>query len=425
MFVDEATIRLKAGDGGSGCSSFRREKYVPFGGPDGGDGGKGGSIIFEASSALQTLLDFRYRKHFKATRGQHGKGQDMTGREGEDLILPVPVGTIAFDKTTGALLGDFTKPGDRIVAAAGGRGGRGNARFSNPGNRAPKFSEKGEPGEEREIRLELKLLADVGIIGFPNAGKSTLLSRVSAARPKIADYPFTTLVPQLGVVSHHVEQAVFADIPGLIEGAHEGAGLGIRFLRHIERTRLLLHMVDLIDLDPELPMAQIETINQELSSYSPRLSELQQIYVGNKIDVPEAREKGAILADSLKARGKKLLLISGVTGEGIDQLLNEIFAQLKTVVPPPVAEEEAAPVVFEAPSILVERQGKAFIVKGKEVERAVAMTNLENEEAVERLQRVFMRYGVEHQLKKLGAQEGDPVRIGDVELYYMAKVRKK
>jgi GTP-binding protein len=329
MFIDEAVIYVKAGDGGDGCISFRREKYVPFGGPNGGDGGNGGSVIIEARKELQTLLDFRYKRHFKAESGEQGKGKDMHGRNGEDLILPVPVGTVVFDKREKLMLGDLARHGERIIAAKGGKGGRGNSHFATSVNQAPKNAEPGELGEERELRFELKLLADVGIIGFPNVGKSSFLSRISAARPKIADYPFTTLTPQLGVVSHYGKQAVFADIPGLIEGAHQGSGLGIRFLKHIERTRVLVHLVDLMEVDEKKPMRLVEVINHELNSFSPKLSELPQIFAGNKNDIPEAAQKVMRVAACFKEQGIPFFSISAVTGEGISSFLDAVFAELE------------------------------------------------------------------------------------------------
>lgn len=330
MFIDEATVWVKAGDGGNGCVSFRREKFIPRGGPDGGDGGRGGHVIFTASPALQTLMDFRYKRHFKAERGQHGKGKNMTGREGKDLRIPVPIGTVIYDKPTQAVIADFAKAGDQVVIAKAGKGGHGNAHFMSNKQKAPKFAESGERGEERELRLELKLLADVGIIGFPNSGKSTLLSVISAARPKIADYPFSTLTPQLGVVSFHERQAVFADMPGLIEGAHTGAGLGVKFLKHIERTRVLVHLVDLTQVDLENPFHLIRSIQHELESFNPNLARLPQIIAGNKIDVTEAKEKSLIIRKVYEREGKPFFPISAATGEGIPDFLQAVFRSLES-----------------------------------------------------------------------------------------------
>jgi len=323
MFIDEATIRVKAGDGGNGCLAFRREKFVPRGGPSGGDGGKGGDVIMESSERHNTLVHFRFNPEYKAQRGRHGEGSNKTGREGVDVTLKVPVGTIVYDEETGQKVWDFSCPDERIVIAHGGRGGRGNARFATSTHQAPREHEDGRPGEERAFRLELKLLADVGLVGFPNVGKSTLISRISAARPKIADYPFTTLEPNLGVVvvgDKDEISFVVADIPGLIEGAHEGAGLGTQFLRHIERTRLLVHLVDISDASgrPDV-VKDVEVILGELDSFGAHLAEKPMLMVASKIDAAN-KDKLAKLKQYCKK--KKLLLypISAVTGEGIEKL---------------------------------------------------------------------------------------------------------
>ena len=300
MFYDRTKIYVKAGNGGNGAVSFRREKYVPLGGPDGGDGGRGGDIILVADEGLRTLVDFRYKRHYKGDRGEHGQGKDRHGKSAEDLILRVPVGTIVKDAETGEILADFTKHGQREVVAKGGRGGRGNARFISNTNKAPTVAERGEPGEERWLLLELKLLADVGLVGFPNVGKSTLISKVSAARPKIADYPFTTLVPNLGVVRVEEESFVMADIPGIIEGAHTGAGLGLEFLRHVERTRLLLHVLDISGSEGRDPVQDFEIINRELREYSPALAERPMLVVPNKIDLPGSEDNLARLREHLR-----------------------------------------------------------------------------------------------------------------------------
>jgi GTP-binding protein len=324
MFVDEAKIRIKAGDGGNGCMAFRREKFVPRGGPSGGDGGHGGDVIMESSERHNTLVHFRFNPEYKAERGRHGEGSDCTGREGVDVVLKVPVGTIVYDDLTGEIVHDFSGPDERIVIAHGGRGGRGNARFATSTHQAPREHELGFPGEERTLRLELKLLADVGLVGYPNAGKSTLISRISAARPKIADYPFTTLQPNLGVVV--VGEApdefsfVVADIPGLIEGASEGAGLGTQFLRHIERTRLLVHLVDVSDASgrPD-PTKDYELITKELASFGAGLDGKPTIVVASKIDAVN-KEKLAKLKRYCKRKKLDLYAISAVTGEGIEDL---------------------------------------------------------------------------------------------------------
>jgi GTPase len=323
MFIDEATIRVKAGDGGNGCLAFRREKFVPRGGPSGGDGGKGGDVIMESSERHNTLVHFRFNPEYKAERGRHGEGSNKTGREGVDVTLKVPVGTIVYDEETGQKVWDFSHPDERIVIAHGGRGGRGNARFATSTHQAPREHEDGRPGEERVFRLELKLLADVGLVGFPNVGKSTLISRISAARPKIADYPFTTLQPNLGVVvvgDKNEISFVVADIPGLIEGAHEGAGLGTQFLRHIERTRLLLHLVDVSDASgrPDV-LKDVEVILGELNSFGAHLDEKPMLMVASKIDAAN-KDRLAKLKQYCKKKKLQLFPISAVTGEGIEKL---------------------------------------------------------------------------------------------------------
>ena len=324
MFIDEAKIRVQAGNGGNGCLAFRREKYVPRGGPSGGDGGKGGDVIMEASERHNTLVHFRFNPEYKAERGRHGEGSNKTGREGEDVVLKVPVGTIVFDDDTGEKVHDFSHPDERIVIARGGRGGRGNARFATSTHQAPREHEEGRPGEERNYRLELKLLADVGLVGYPNVGKSTLISRISAARPMIADYPFTTLQPNLGVVvvgrPPDEKSFVVADIPGLIEGAHTGAGLGTQFLRHIERTRLLVHLVDVSDGSgrPD-PVKDVEVITDELKSFGAHLDEKPVIMVASKLDVAN-KDKLAKLKKYCKKKGQELYPISAVTGKGVEEL---------------------------------------------------------------------------------------------------------
>ncbi len=348
MFIDEATIHVKAGDGGRGCVAFRREKFVPRGGPAGGDGGKGGDVILEATSHDNTLLRYRYDREFRAARGRHGEGSNKTGASGEDLILRVPVGTIVFDAETGEQLCDFTAAGQRFVAARGGRGGRGNQHFARPWHRAPREFEEGRPGEERRLRLELKLLADVGLVGFPNAGKSTLISRISAARPKIADYPFTTLEPHLGVVSADSERGgegrsfVVADLPGLIEGAHAGAGLGTRFLRHIERTRLLAHLIDTSDASDRDPVRDFEILCGELRAFDPALAHRTMIVVATKLDVTTQRERLERLRAFCAERGLQFHAISSVTGEGVRELVRAMADALERIK---LAPEESHPAV--------------------------------------------------------------------------------
>ncbi len=327
-FIDKAKIFVQGGRGGNGCVAFRREKFVPKGGPAGGDGGKGGDVILEADRNVHTLLDFKYKRQYKAERGRHGEGSKKTGRSGKDLIIKVPVGTVVKDAETGEILGDLTEHGQRLVVAKGGRGGRGNAAFATPTRQAPDFAEPGEPGEERWIELELKLLADVGLVGFPNAGKSTLLSRITAAKPEIADYPFTTLRPILGVAKVGDYSFVVADIPGLIEGAHAGKGLGHEFLRHVERTKLLLHLIDLTDLT-RTPEEAFEKINQELKLYSEKLTQKPQIVVGTKIDALTDRSKIEKLKEYFNKKGYPFFAISAVTGEGLNELMYFVAQKLK------------------------------------------------------------------------------------------------
>ncbi|HEV2439236.1 MAG TPA: GTPase ObgE [bacterium] len=331
MFIDRATIQVKAGAGGNGVIAFRREKYVPKGGPSGGDGGRGGDVMLRVDPNLNTLLPFRYRRIFRATRGAHGEGSRRSGRAGRDAVVAVPAGTMVMDAATGAVMADLVRAGDEVVVARGGRGGRGNAHFATPTHRAPRRAEPGEPGEERALRLELRLIADAGLVGLPNAGKSSLLARISAARPKIADYPFTTTEPMLGVVPlPDTDGIVVADIPGLIEGAHRGVGLGHEFLRHIGRTRVLVHLVDLSGPDPE---AAVATVTRELGEYAPALAARPALLVGNKIDLPEARDRAAAFVAAQTARGRPALAISAATGEGVPALIGALVRLLQTSPP--------------------------------------------------------------------------------------------
>ncbi len=324
-FIDKAKIFVKGGDGGRGCVAFRREKFVPFGGPSGGNGGKGGDVIIQADERLQTLMDYKYKKHYRAKNGQPGSGSNKHGKSAENLILKVPVGTVIKDAQTGEIIADLTKHGQSVVVARGGKGGRGNAAFKSPTNQAPDYAEEGEKGEERWIELELKLLADVGIIGFPNAGKSTLISTLSHAKPKIADYPFTTLTPVLGVLQFDIgDSIVLADIPGLIEGASQGAGLGHEFLRHIERTKFLIHVIDISDFRERDPIEAFELINKELVSYSPKLLEKPQIVVGNKIDILSDKSLIKRLKNYFDSKGYPFVPVSLATKEGVDELINKI-----------------------------------------------------------------------------------------------------
>ena len=331
MFVDEAKILVRGGKGGDGCMSFRREKFVPRGGPDGGNGGNGGHVIMQADSALHTLLDLRYHTHNFAERGRHGKGKDMSGRRGDDRVIRVPLGTICHDAESGTELWDFQAQGERFIAARGGRGGRGNASFATSINRAPRQTTQGTPGEERWLRLELKLLADVGLLGFPNAGKSTLISRLSAATPKIAPYPFTTLTPNLGVVAlPDYASCVMADIPGLVPDAHKGRGLGLEFLRHIDRTRVLVHLLDLgVQEDGRTPWQDFTSINHELACFRPDLARRPQIVVASKMDLPDARQRLPEMQRHFADQGLDVVPISAVTGAGLDTLVHRLAGELK------------------------------------------------------------------------------------------------
>ena len=326
-FIDEAIITVQSGNGGKGCVSFRREKFIPRGGPDGGDGGKGGDIVLSTTSRKRTLYHFTYQKHFKAENGTHGQGNQKTGKNGLNLTIELPPGTLVIDADTGHLIKDLVDTGETFVILKGGRGGQGNTKFKTSTHRTPRFAQPGEPGETKTLKLELKLLADVGIIGLPNAGKSTLIAAISSARPKIANYPFTTLTPSLGVVkTNRAEPFVVADIPGLIKGAHQGTGLGIKFLRHIERTRILIHLIDVSSIDPDDPLNQYRTINQELVMYDEKLVQKPQIVVLNKLDLPGVRKAAEIFQSALK--DKKVLLISALAGQGLEQLKSQIVRLL-------------------------------------------------------------------------------------------------
>jgi GTPase len=418
MFIDEAKIYVKAGDGGNGAIAFRREAHVPRGGPNGGNGGRGADVYLEADGQINTLISFKHKVHFKAANGNHGAGKNQTGASGEDLIIKVPVGTVAYEVESGLLLADLTESGERVLVARAGRGGRGNFTFRTPTIQAPRIAENGEPGEERWLRMELKLLADVGIAGVPNAGKSTLLSRISAARPKIADYPFTTLEPNLGTVLVGDRDMVWADIPGLIEGAHTGAGLGHTFLRHIERTRLVVHLLNGISPDP---LGDFDAINQELSLFSPLLADKPQVVVLNKLDLPDVQDIWPDIQRGLRARGvTDPLAISAVSGEGIPTLLHRVIEMLAELPPPPRLSEVqplAAPTREEDVSFSIERESDgAFRVQGKRIERIVKMTRWEYYDAVMRFQRILAALGITQALRDRGVEQGDTIRIGDKEL---------
>jgi GTP-binding protein len=420
MFIDQARVYVKGGDGGNGVVAFRREKYVPLGGPSGGDGGRGGSVVFIADEGMSTLMDFRYNKHFKASRGVHGQGKNMHGANAEDLVVRVPAGTVIKDDESGEVMADLVSPGQEAIIARGGRGGKGNARFATAVNKAPSFAENGEPGEERWIRMELKLLADAGLVGFPNAGKSTLISRISAARPKIADYPFTTLIPNLGVVATREHDSfVVADIPGLIEGAHEGAGLGHDFLRHIERTRVIIFVLDAAQTDERDVVEDYRILRRELELHNPDLARRPYIVVANKMDVPEATDNALRLEQSLE--GEEVFHISAVTGEGIDELVDKIYHLLQQhnqIEEIHTGEERIIRRFEEEIPFEINIVDGVFEVSGNRIEKLVAMTNLDNEDALQRFQRTITHMGLEDALRARGIKPGDTVRIMDLEFDY-------
>jgi GTP-binding protein len=419
MFIDQARIQVNSGKGGNGIVHFRREKYVPLGGPDGGDGGRGGDVLMEVKPTLNTLSTFQHKQRFSAQPGKHGGGNNRTGRSGEDLVIYVPPGTLIYDDETGDLLADLVAAGERIAIAKGGVGGRGNARFANSRNQAPRIAEKGEPGQTRLLRMELRLIADVGIVGVPNAGKSTFLSVVTNAKPKIADYPFTTLQPNLGVADLGDEVTlILADIPGLIEGAHQGVGLGHEFLRHIQRTKVLIHLLDGLAEDPVLDYAQI---NSELALFDPQLGEKSQIVAYNKIDMPDAMERWPDVEKQLLERGVggdiKPIAISALARTNVRELLYKA-AQVLAEIPEEVEEPELPVYRMEADpqAFQIHEEKGAWRVSGAAIERAAAMTYWEYDQSVRRFQRILHSLGIDEQLRSLGVQEGDTVLIGEHEL---------
>lgn len=425
MFRDGARIFVKGGDGGHGVTSFRREKYVAQGGPDGGDGGKGGDVIFEVEPGLRTLVDFRWQTRYVAQKGEHGQGATRHGRRGEDLIIKVPPGTSIKDEDTGDYLADLIHPGDRAVVVRGGEGGRGNARFKTATRQSPRFSEKGEPGEERTLLLELRVVTDVGLVGYPNAGKSTLLGRISAARPKVAPYPFTTLTPNLGVVSVGPGQSfVAADIPGLIEGAHEGVGLGHEFLRHVERARVLIHVVDASGLEGRDPVDDWRTINDELRLYRPELAKRPQLVAANKIDLQEARDNLERLIAAVEAEGGRVFPVSAAVGDGVDELLYATWRLLQEApAPEGVPVNEAALEVGLRPraplsAYEIRRENEWFVVEGEGLRRLFSRLDLNNDEAILFLQKVFKDIKLNDALRARGVETGDLVRVAGFEFEF-------
>ncbi|HDG5437499.1 TPA: GTPase ObgE [Staphylococcus aureus] len=421
MFVDQVKISLKAGDGGNGITAYRREKYVPFGGPAGGDGGKGASVVFEVDEGLRTLLDFRYQRHFKASKGENGQSSNMHGKNAEDLVLKVPPGTIIKNVETDEVLADLVEDDQRAVVAKGGRGGRGNSRFATPRNPAPDFSEKGEPGEELDVSLELKLLADVGLVGFPSVGKSTLLSIVSKAKPKIGAYHFTTIKPNLGVVSTPDQRSfVMADLPGLIEGASDGVGLGHQFLRHVERTKVIVHMIDMSGSEGREPIEDYKVINQELAAYEQRLEDRPQIVVANKMDLPESQDNLNLFKEEI-GEDVPVIPVSTITRDNIDQLLYAIADKLEEYkdVDFTVEEEESVGInrvlYKHTPSqdkFTISRDDDgAYVVSGNAIERMFKMTDFNSDPAVRRFARQMRSMGIDDALRERGCKNGDIVRI--------------
>jgi GTP-binding protein len=431
VFIDEVKINVKAGDGGAGCMSFRREAHVPKGGPDGGDGGRGGNVVLVADHSISSLIDYRFKHHFKADRGTHGKGQIRHGARGEDLILNVPLGTICKDAETGTILGDLTLDGQRLVVARGGMGGRGNPHFTTPTKRAPAFAELGEPAEERWIELEMKLLADAALVGMPSAGKSSLIAHMSAARPKIADYPFTTLVPNLGVVKAGGRAFVVADIPGLIEGASEGKGLGHAFLRHIERTALIIHVVDLTgSFEERDPLSDYEIINQELALHAQELADRPRVVAGNKCDVPGTDLNSARLRARCEEDGVAYFEVSAVTGAGLDSMIRSVAERVFELRSAAVHEGIVYSKVWshnpenDKTFEITNLGGNVFQVTGKGVERMVITTEWNNEEAIAFLQKRMAKAGVEKALEEAGAVDGDEIRIAGKAFYFESAVAR-
>ena len=420
MFTDYTKIIIKSGDGGNGAATFRREKYVAAGGPDGGDGGKGGDIYFTVDKDKNTLIDFRYNKRYKAGNGQNGSGNHCNGRYGEDLYVKVPIGTVVKDAETGKVIADLSKPNQTELILKGGRGGRGNSHFATPTRQAPRFSEDGDKGEEKEVILELKLLADVGLLGYPNVGKSTFLSKVTEARPKIANYHFTTLEPNLGVVkTKSGDGFVIADIPGIIEGASEGVGLGLQFLRHVERTRLLLHFIDVSGEEGRDPVEDYETINKERKKYSEKLSKRKQIIVATKIDVMQDETNLKKLEELAKKEKLEIYKISSVTGEGIEKLIDHVTEVLKTLPKEDLIDIEEKMVYTledKTQEWTARKQGDIFIVEGRAVDRLMGRINIEDNESMYYFHKCLKNMGIDDKLKELGICDGDTVIISDWEL---------
>ncbi|MGA5691022.1 GTPase ObgE [Cytobacillus pseudoceanisediminis] len=429
MFVDQVKVYVKGGDGGNGMVAFRREKYVPNGGPAGGDGGKGANVVFEVNEGLRTLMDFRYQRHFKAPRGEHGMSKNQHGRNAKDMIVKVPPGTVVTDAESGEVIADLTEHGQKAVIARGGRGGRGNTRFATPANPAPELSEHGEPGQERDVVLELKLLADVGLVGFPSVGKSTLLSVVSSARPKIAEYHFTTIVPNLGMVETEDGRSfVMADLPGLIEGAHSGVGLGHQFLRHIERTRVIVHVIDMAAVEGREPFEDFLTINKELKEYNLRLTERPQVIVANKMDMPDAEENLKKFKEQLEEE-YPIFPISALTRQGLRDLLFAVADKLEETPEFPLSHEEEEDtgvhrVLYKHEAdqtefVITRDPAGVFVVSGDAIEKLFKMTDFSRDESVRRFARQLRGMGVDDALREKGAKDGDTVKLLDYEFEFI------
>lgn len=423
MFIDRAKIYVKAGDGGNGMVSFHREKYIAAGGPDGGDGGKGGDVIFQVDEGLNTLIDFRFKKHFKAEPGQDGGPSNCSGKNGQDMVIKVPLGTVIKDEETDMIISDLVKPDQTYVIAKGGRGGKGNQHFATPTRQVPNFAKSGNPGEERNLILEMKMIADVGLLGFPNVGKSTILSMVSAAKPKIANYHFTTLVPNLGVVQ--IEQGksfVIADIPGLIEGAHQGVGLGHEFLRHVERTKLLVHVVDVSGIEGRDAVEDFDTINAELEKYNRVLASRPQVVAANKMDIPGSEENYLHFKEELEKRGYRVFGISAATNKGLKELMYHVSDTLATLPDTVLLDESAEEVVVytaeEEKPFEIRIDDGVYVVEGNWVRKVLGSTNITNYESLQYFQRALRKKGVIAALEAMGIEEGDTVRILDTEFDY-------
>ncbi|MCI6818027.1 MAG: GTPase ObgE [Christensenellales bacterium] len=420
QFVDKARIIIKAGNGGDGCSSFHREKYVSHGGPDGGDGGRGGNVIFLADENMSTLLDFKFARHFRAQNGENGRGKMQFGKKGEDIIIKVPVGTRVRDLESGKIIADMNKAGREKIVLHGGRGGKGNAKFATPTRQSPRYAQNGQRTKEYEVELELMTIADVGLIGLPNVGKSTILSVVTSAKPKIANYHFTTLTPNLGVVKRYDKSFVVADIPGLIEGAAEGAGLGHDFLRHIERTRLLVHVLDISGSEGRDPIEDYKQIRKELADYSPKLTELPELIAANKMDITGAEDYLEFLREELEGANVEIFPVSAATAKGFEPLLDRILALLETL---PSTREFAEDDIIEAPQydwkFEITQEDGVFVVTGGIVDYILDTTNADDEESMRRFQKFLDSEGIINALREKGANEESVIRLGEWEFDFI------